>query len=48
MIYKKNITNLCSTDFEPIVRPEISIVEIDNKKVVAVKIDIISQDIIYL
>ncbi len=43
MIYKKNITNLCSTEFEPIVRPEISIVEIDNKKVVAVKIDIISQ-----
>lgn len=40
---QKNITNLCSTEFEPIVRPEISIVGIDNKTVVAVKIDIVSQ-----
>ena len=40
---QKNITNLCSTEFEPIIRPEISIVDIDTKKIVAVKIDMIKQ-----
>ena len=40
---QKNITNLCSTEFEPIIRPEISVVDIDNKKIVAVRIDMIMQ-----
>ena len=40
---QKNITNLCSTEFEPIVRPEISIVNIENKNVVAVRIDALNQ-----
>lgn len=40
---QKNITNLCSTEFEPTVRPEISVVDIDNKKIVAVKIDMLNQ-----
>lgn len=38
---QKNITNLCSTEFEPVIRPEISIVDIENKKIVAVKIDVL-------
>jgi len=38
---QKNITSLCSSEFEPVVRPEISIVNIENKSVVAVKIDAI-------
>ena len=40
---QKHITNLYSTEFEPIIRPEISVVEIDNKKIVAVKIDMLAQ-----
>ncbi len=40
---QKNITNLCSTEFEPIIRPEISIVDINDKKIVAVRIDMIMQ-----
>ena len=40
---QKNITNLCSTEFEPIIRPEISVIDIDNKKIVVVKIDMINQ-----
>lgn len=36
---QKHITNLCSTEFEPIVRPEISVVDIDNNKIVAVEIN---------
>ena len=40
---QKHITNLCSTDFEPIVRPKISIVDIDGKNIVAVEIDMINQ-----
>ena len=40
---QKNITNLCSTEFEPIIRPEISVIDIDNKKIVAVKIDMLNQ-----
>ena len=40
---QKHITNLCSTEFEPIIRPEISIVEIEGKKIVAVKIDVLAQ-----
>ena len=40
---QKNITNLCSTEFEPVIRPEISIVDIENKKIVAVKIDVLIQ-----
>ena len=35
---QKNITNLCSTDFEPIIRPEISVVDIEGNKIVAVEI----------
>ena len=35
---QKHITNLCSTEFEPIVRPEISVVDIDGSKIVAVEI----------
>ena len=40
---QKHITNLCSTEFEPIIRPEISVVDIDNKKIVAVRIDVLAQ-----
>ena len=40
---QKHITNLCSTEFEPIIRPEISVVDIDNKKIIAVKIDALNQ-----
>ncbi len=40
---QKNITNLCSTEFEPIIRPDISVVDIDNKKIVAVRIEALSQ-----
>ncbi len=40
---QKNITNLCSTEFEPIIRPEINVIDIDNKKIVVVKIDMINQ-----
>ena len=36
---QKHITNLCSTEFEPIVRPEISVVDIDGNKIVVVEID---------
>ena len=36
---QKHITNLCSTEFEPVIRPEINVVDIDNKKVVAVRIN---------
>ncbi len=39
---QKNITNLCSTEFEPVIRPEISIVDIDNKNIVAVRIDLLN------
>lgn len=35
---QRNITNLCSTEFEPTVRPEISVVDIEDKKIVAVEI----------
>ena len=40
---QKHITNLCSTEFVPIIRPEISVVDIDNKKIVAVRIDVLAQ-----
>lgn len=40
---QKNITNLCSAEFEPIIRPEISVINIKNKKIVAVKIDMLNQ-----
>jgi len=40
---QKHITNLCSKEFEPAIRPEIDIVNIDNKNIVAVKIDMLSQ-----
>ena len=40
---QKHITNLCSTEFEPIIRPEISVVTIEDKKIVAVRIDVLSQ-----
>ena len=40
---QRNITNLCSTEFEPIVRPIISIVEIDGKNIVAVEIEMLNQ-----
>ena len=36
---QRHITNLCSTEFEPIVRPEISVVDIDNNKIVVVEIN---------
>lgn len=39
---QKNITNLCSDEFEPIIRPEIDIININDKTVVAVKIDSLS------
>ena len=28
---QKNITNLCSTEFEPTIRPQINVANIDNK-----------------
>lgn len=40
---QKNITNLCSTEFEPIIRPELSVIKINNKNIVAAKIDAIPQ-----
>lgn len=40
---QKHITNLCSTEFEPIVRPRISVVDIDGASIVAVEIDMINQ-----
>ena len=40
---QKNITNLCSAEFEPIIRPKISVINIKNKKIVAVKIDMLNQ-----
>ena len=40
---QKHITNLCSTEFEPIIRPEINVVDIENKKIVAVRIDVLAQ-----
>jgi ATP-dependent DNA helicase RecG len=40
---QKNITNLCSTEFEPVIRPEINIINIEDKNVVAVRIDALNQ-----
>lgn len=40
---QKNITNLCSTEFEPVIRPKINIVNINNKNIVAVRIDALNQ-----
>lgn len=40
---QKNVTNLCSTEFEPTVRPRISVIDIDGKNVVAVEIDMLNQ-----
>ena len=39
---QKNITNLCSTEFEPVIRPEIDVINIDDKMVVAVRIDVLN------
>ena len=39
---QKNITNLCSNEFEPVIRPEISVISIDEKSVLAVKIDMLN------
>lgn len=36
---QKNITNLCSNEFEPIIRPEVSVINIEDKNIVAVRID---------
>ena len=36
---QKNITNLCSNEFEPIIRPEISVMNIEDKSIVAVRVD---------
>ena len=36
---QKNITNLCSTEFEPVIRPEINVIDINGKKIVSVKIN---------
>ena len=40
---QKSITNLCSTEFEPVVRPEIEIIKINEKNIVAVKINALNQ-----
>lgn len=40
---QKNVTNLCSTEFEPIVRPRISVIDIDGKNIVVVEIDMLNQ-----
>ena len=39
---QKNITNLCEECFEPVIRPEINIIDIDGKNVVAVVIDVLN------
>lgn len=39
---QKNITNLCSESFEPVIRPRISIINIEGKNVVAVEIDVLN------
>ena len=39
---QKNITNLCSKEFEPVIRPEIDIVDINEKKVVSVRIEMLN------
>ena len=40
---QQKITNLCSTEFEPVVRPEILIVNVEEKDILAVKINEINQ-----
>ena len=40
---QKHITNLCSTEFIPVVRPRISVVDIHGKNIVAVEIDMLNQ-----
>lgn len=39
---QKNITNLCSKEFEPVIRPEIDVVNIEKKKIVSVRIEMLS------
>lgn len=39
---QKYITNLCAESFEPVVRPDISIVEIEGKNIIAVEINVLS------
>lgn len=36
---QKSITNLCSNEFEPVIRPDISVIDIDGSKVVAVRVE---------
>jgi len=40
---QKNITNLCSTEFVPVIRPKINIVNIEDKNIVAVRVDALNQ-----
>ena len=40
---QKHITNFCSTEFVPVIRPIISVVDIDGKNIVAVEIDMLNQ-----
>ena len=40
---QKHVTNFCSTEFEPIIRPRISIVDINGKNIVTVEIDMLNQ-----
>lgn len=39
---QKNITNLCNECFEPVIRPNISVIDIDGKNIVAVEIDMLN------
>ena len=39
---QKNITNLCCKEFEPVIRPEIDVIEIDKKNIVAVRIEMLN------
>ena len=39
---QKYITNICSTEFEPVIRPRISVVKLEDKSVVSLEIDPLS------
>ena len=39
---QKNITNLCCKEFEPVIRPEIDVIEIDKKNIVVVRIEMLN------
>ena len=40
---QKHITNFCSTEFVPVIRPRVSVVDINGKNIVVVEIDMLNQ-----